>query len=199
VLLLDEPLGALDLQLRLQMHDELKRIHRETGRTFIFVTHDQGEAISLSDRIAVMSEGRIVQLGSPREIYERPALRTVAQFVGHANFIEGRLDGAVNGAHSCTLVAGEWRLEGRAGCDIPAGGAVVGVIRYEKLSIGAEGLQASVVEATYLGATLRVTLRLASGRSLIAELPSTETNVALSPGTTVRVSWAPHNLVVLPA
>jgi spermidine/putrescine transport system ATP-binding protein len=200
VLLLDEPLGALDLQLRLQMHDELRRIHRETGRTFIFVTHDQGEAISLSDRIAVMADGRIVQLGSPREIYERPAVRTVAQFVGHANFIEGRLDGGVKGVHSCTLVAGDWRLEGRAGCDIPPGAAVVGVIRYEKLSIGSDqGLQASVVEATYLGATVRVTLRLASGRSLIAELPSTEGNASLSPGTAVRVSWAPDNLVVLPA
>jgi spermidine/putrescine transport system ATP-binding protein len=198
VLLLDEPLGALDLQLRLQMHDELRRIHRETRRTFIFVTHDQGEAISLSDRIAVMSEGRIVQLGTPRDIYERPAVRTVAQFVGHANYIEGRLEGAASGARACTLVAGEWRLEGRAGCDIPAGAAVVGVIRYEKLSIGANGgLPASVVEATYLGPTVRVTVRLESGRSLIAELPSTQANA--SPGTAVRVAWAPENLVVLPA
>ena len=193
VLLLDEPLGALDLQLRLQMHDELKRIHRETGRTFIFVTHDQGEAISLSDRIAVMSEGRIIQLGSPRDIYERPAVLTVAQFVGHANFIEGHLDS------SSSMRAGDWRLDGRAGTQINAGSPVIGVLRYEKLTLGDKGLPATVQEASYLGPTVRVTVRLEGGRSLIAELPSTDANVSLTPGAQVRVSWAPDNLVILPA
>jgi ABC-type Fe3+/spermidine/putrescine transport system ATPase subunit len=193
VLLLDEPLGALDLQLRLQMHDELKRIHRETGRTFIFVTHDQGEAISLSDRIAVMSEGRIIQLGSPRDIYERPAVLTVAQFVGHANFIEGHLDSG------SSMRAGDWRLEGRAGDQIAAGSPVIGVLRYEKLTLGDKGFPATVQEASYLGPAVRVTVRLEGGRSLIAELPSTDTNVSLSPGAQVRVSWAPDNLVILPA
>ena len=193
VLLLDEPLGALDLQLRLQMHDELKRIHRETGRTFIFVTHDQGEAISLSDRIAVMSEGRIIQLGSPRDIYERPVVLTVAQFVGHANFIEGRFDG------SGTLLAGDWRLEGRAAGAIAPGSAVIGVLRYEKLALGERGLPATVQEAAYLGSTVRVTVKLEGGRTLIAELPSTEGNATLAAGTQVRVSWATHNLIILPA
>lgn len=89
VLLLDEPLGALDLQLRLQMQDELKRLHRETGRTFIFVTHDQTEAMTMSDRITVMGNGRIIQIGTPEEVYERPNLRFVAQFMGHSNFLEG--------------------------------------------------------------------------------------------------------------
>jgi ABC-type Fe3+/spermidine/putrescine transport system ATPase subunit len=201
VLLLDEPLGSLDLQLRLQMHDELKRIHRETGRTFIFVTHDQGEAISLSDRIAVMSEGRIVQLGSPREIYERPSVRTVAQFVGHANFIEGRCDGA-DGAGACVLLAGDWRLEGRAGCALERGAPAVAVLRYEKVLVSMEsrhGMSAVVTDSTYLGASIRVGLRLDRGRSLIAELASTEANASLKPGSEVRVSWAAENLVVLPA
>jgi spermidine/putrescine transport system ATP-binding protein len=196
VLLLDEPLGSLDLQLRLQMHDELRRIHRETGRTFIFVTHDQGEAISLSDRIAVMSEGRIVQLGSPREIYEHPAVRTVAQFVGHANFIEGRCDGAGG------VMAGDWRLEGRAGSAIVHGAPVVAVLRYEKVLVSTEsrhGMKAVVTDCTYLGASIRVAVRLDSGRSLIAELASSEANAALKPGSEVRVSWASENLVVLPA
>ncbi|MGQ0651075.1 MAG: ABC transporter ATP-binding protein [Betaproteobacteria bacterium] len=193
VLLLDEPLGSLDLQLRLQMHDELRRIHRETGRTFIFVTHDQGEAISLSDRIAVMAEGRIIQLGSPREIYERPALRTVAQFVGHANFIEGRLDGPAS------MLAGDWRLDGRPGAPLAPGSAVIGVLRYEKLVLGDRGLPATVQEAAYLGPTIRVTVRLESGRSLIAELPSTEAHAALARGAQVRVAWAQENLVILPA
>ena len=196
VLLLDEPLGSLDLQLRLQMHDELRRIHQETGRTFIFVTHDQGEAISLSDRIAVMSEGRIVQLGSPREIYERPQVRTVAQFVGHANFIEGRCDGAG------VLLAGDWRLEGRAGRVMDRGAPAIAVLRYEKVLISTEptgGMAAVVTDCTYLGATIRVGLRLDGARSLIAEIASTEANAALKPGSEVRVSWATENLVVLPA
>jgi spermidine/putrescine transport system ATP-binding protein len=200
VLLLDEPLGSLDLQLRLQMHDELKRIHSETGRTFIFVTHDQGEAISLSDRVAVMSEGKIMQLGSPRDIYERPAVRTVAQFVGHANLIEGRCDGA-GGAGTCVVLAGDWRLEGRSSGEIGPGRPVVAVLRYEKVLISTEpksGMSAVVSQCTYLGASIRVTVGLDSGRSLIAELPSTEANAALRPGMRVGVSWAPEHLVVLP-
>ena len=200
VLLLDEPLGALDLQLRLQMHDELKRIHRETGRTFIFVTHDQGEAISLSDRIAVMSEGRIIQLGSPREIYERPAVLTVAQFVGHANFINGRLEaGGASLAGVSSMLAGDWRLDGRAGAQIAAGSPVIGVLRYEKLVLGDKGLPATMQEAAYLGPTVRVTVKLEGGRSLIAELPSTEANVSLTPGAQVRISWTPYDLVIFPA
>jgi spermidine/putrescine transport system ATP-binding protein len=200
VLLLDEPLGALDLQLRLQMHDELKRIHRETGRTFIFVTHDQGEAISLSDRIAVMSEGRIIQLGSAREIYERPAVLTVAKFVGHANFIEGRLEsGGASAADASQMLAGDWRLDGRAGATIAPGGPVIGVLRYEKLVLGNKGLPATVQEAAYLGPTVRVTVKLEGGRSLIAELPSTEANVSLTSGAQVHISWTPYDLAIFPA
>src|SRR5438128_12487344 len=89
VLLLDEPLGALDLKLRQAMQVELKRIQREVGITFIYVTHDQGEALTMSDRIAVMNEGRVEQLGSPRAIYERPATRFVAGFIGTSNILSG--------------------------------------------------------------------------------------------------------------
>ena len=89
VLLLDEPLGALDLQLRLQMVEELKRLHKSLNSTFVFVTHDQGEAMAMSDRIAVMNDGRILQIDTPEGIYERPEARFVATFIGHANLIEG--------------------------------------------------------------------------------------------------------------
>src|ERR687894_2737956 len=98
VLLLDEPLGALDLKLREQMQLELKRIQKEVGITFVFVTHDQGEALTMSDRIAVMESGRIDQLGTPREIYEKPATRFVAGFIGTSNVVSGsveRVDGGV--------------------------------------------------------------------------------------------------------
>ena len=90
VLLLDEPLSALDYKLRKEMQIELKRLQHETGITFIFVTHDQEEALTMSDRIAVMSAGKILQVGRPREIYDRPAERFVADFIGETNFLEGR-------------------------------------------------------------------------------------------------------------
>src|SRR4029079_17848096 len=110
-LLLYEPLGALDLQLRLQMHDELRRIHHEIGSTFILVTHDQGEAITLSDRIAVMENRRIAQLGTPNDIYYRPQTRFVAGFIGRANFIDGTVSAVEEGR--CELAVDELRLEGR--------------------------------------------------------------------------------------
>ena len=97
-LLLDEPLAALDLKLREAMQLELKRIQREVGITFIFVTHDQGEALTMSDRIAVMSRGRVEQIGTPEEIYGRPASIFVAGFIGSANLLPGRLEGAGSGS-----------------------------------------------------------------------------------------------------
>src|SRR5579862_318082 len=101
VLLLDEPLGALDLKLRQEMQIELKRIQREVGITFVYVTHDQEEALTLSDRIAVFNRGRIEQIGTPEELYERPLTRFVAGFIGETNFLPGRIRDAADGA--CTV------------------------------------------------------------------------------------------------
>ena len=106
LLLLDEPLGALDLKLRRQMQAELKRIQRTTGIAFVFVTHDQEEALALGDRIAVLNAGRIVQVGSPQEIYEAPATRFVADFIGETNLLPVDYDG-----HSTLTVAGQWKLD----------------------------------------------------------------------------------------
>jgi spermidine/putrescine transport system ATP-binding protein len=106
VLLLDEPLSALDYKLRKDMQIELKRLQHETGITFIFVTHDQEEALTMSDRIAVMSRGRILQIGTPREIYDRPAERFVANFIGETNFLEGEIAGASNGRATVRLSSG---------------------------------------------------------------------------------------------
>ena len=102
VLLLDEPLGALDLQLRLRMQEELRRLHKSLGNTFIFVTHDQGEAMAMSDRIAVMDQGRVLQVGTPEEIYESPKTRFVADFVGHTNVFDGRVE-AVEANGECLI------------------------------------------------------------------------------------------------
>src|SRR6185436_4714985 len=106
VLLLDEPLSALDYKLRKEMQIELKRLQHETGITFIFVTHDQEEALTMSDRIAVMSKGKILQIGSPREIYDRPSERFVANFIGETNFLEGKAGPAAKGQAKIALDAG---------------------------------------------------------------------------------------------
>ena len=106
VLLLDEPLSALDLKLRKEMQIELKRLQHETGITFIFVTHDQEEALTMSDRLAVMNGGRLLQIGSPHEIYDRPQNRFVANFIGETNFLEGRVTGRANGRVRVKLQSG---------------------------------------------------------------------------------------------
>ena len=199
VLLLDEPLGALDLQLRLQMHDELKRIHREIGSTFILVTHDQGEAITLSDRIGVMERGKIVQLGTPREIYYRPQSRFVASFIGQANFIEGEII-SVSGNKSI-LAAGNLKITGHTASPIAPGAKATGVLRYERLHIlpanAASGIPAVIDEVTFLGSTYRVTVKLGGGTRMISELASESVTKPFQPGTDVRIHWDDESLVIL--
>ena len=106
VLLLDEPLSALDYKLRKEMQIELKRLQHETGITFIFVTHDQEEALTMSDRLAVMSAGKILQIGSPRDIYDRPAERFVADFIGETNFLAAEVIAVADGRARVTLASG---------------------------------------------------------------------------------------------
>jgi spermidine/putrescine transport system ATP-binding protein len=165
VLLLDEPLSALDLKLRGEMQTELKRLQRETGITFVFVTHDQGEALTLSDRMAVMSGGRIAQVGTPQEIYERPASRFVADFIGEANLLEAERIGDARvrlpcGAHLAVAAAGE------------AGGSktVTLVIRPERIALAAPGgeaaLQGTVEQVVYLGTDTTYHVRLDGGAAL---------------------------------
>lgn len=202
VLLLDEPLGALDLQLRLQMHEELRRIHKETGSTWIFVTHDQGEAITLSDRIAVMSQGRIVQLGTPRDIYERPATRFAAEFVGHANLLEAVVESTdVNGL--CTINSGGWLLQGVSSTALQPGQTVVAVLRHEKAQILAPGSKinghpGTVIESTYLGPSIRSLVRLDQGVRLTVDTPITAMQLESRAGSTVLVSWATQDLLIVP-
>ncbi|MFM9888109.1 MAG: ABC transporter ATP-binding protein [Burkholderiales bacterium] len=203
VLLLDEPLGALDLQLRLQMHDELKRIHRETRSTWIFVTHDQGEAIALSDRIAVMADGRIAQIGTPREIYEQPHDRIVASFIGHANLIEGRCSEHGANGH-CVVDAGGWQAPGRCSVPIAVGAKVVGVLRYEKVRVlpfgnATSGHAVTITDARFLGPTLRLRVALANGMELVSETSDTGSGGVLRAGSRAQVDWAPEHFVVLPA
>ena len=134
VLLLDEPLSALDYKLRKEMQIELKRLQNETGITFIFVTHDQEEALTMSDRIAVMSKGKILQVGSPRDIYDRSAVRFVANFIGETNFLEGKVVSTTKGQATIELNAGPTIAAGLGEGAAPSGKVTV-VVRPEHASL----------------------------------------------------------------
>ena len=174
VLLLDEPLGALDLKLREEMQVELKTLQRSLGLSFVFVTHDQGEALSMADRVAVFNDGRIVQVGSPEEIYERPRTRFVADFVGGSNVIEPALMQTWTG----TTKAGSLRAEKimlLANGAAPADGAIV-----------ADG---TVVQTLYQGAVKRVEIATSGGGRLVASVPASVSTTP-APGVGVRVAFA---------
>ena len=204
VLLLDEPLGALDLQLRLQLQDELRRLHRSLRSTFIFVTHDQGEAMTMSDRIAVMEGGRIIQVGSPEAIYERPGTRFVASFIGHTNL----LDASVVGVRPDGLVVADCsgtRLECRTGHELDAGAQVTLSLRYEKIDVGPASPgrtgrvhhEGAIVQKTYMGNMVRLQARLASGLALTAEISNVENARAFAEGDRVGLNWSESSVVLL--
>ncbi len=175
LLLLDEPLSALDLKLRRGMQTELKRLQRETGITFVLVTHDQEEALSMSDRIAVMQAGRIVQLGTPADIYERPRTRFVADFIGEANVLPGAMVGS-----AAPFVA--IRPERVAlTTDLNAAGALAGVI----------------ADVTYLGADTVCEVTLADGTSIKAVLR--DRPASLAPGAAIFCILPPESLLELEA
>ena len=195
VLLLDEPLGALDLKLRRQLQIELKRIQHEVGITFVYVTHDQEEALTMSDRIAIMSNGRLEQLGTPEELYERPATRFVADFIGTTNLLRGTVeaDGRVR------LESGE--LVRIAHDGIPAGQGIEVSLRPESIDLvpaEAEGaLPGTVDQAAYLGTTMSYQVRTAGG--LILSVLATKSGVRLPVGSAVAVRWSPSDALVLGA
>ena len=197
VLLLDEPLSALDLKLRKEMQIELKRLQNETGITFVFVTHDQEEALTMSDRIAVMNAGQILQVGSPREIYERPAERFVANFIGESNFLNATLAG-----DNVTLDAGNTVVVDRP--EGVADGKVSVLVRPEHISVrsGAadEGDIAATIETVvYSGEATTVHLRLGTGEPLKARMPNAPRGDGNLPeqGGAAAVSILPGSITVL--
>ena len=205
VLLLDEPLGALDLQLRLQLQDELRRLHRSLRSTFIFVTHDQGEAMTMSDRIAVMEGGRILQVGSPEEIYERPGTRFVASFIGHTNLLDAKVAEVRPNGRVIADCSGT-RLECRTGHELDAGAPVTLSLRYEKIDVGpaspgeATGRahrEGRVLQKTFMGNMVRLQARLASGLILTAEISNVENARVFGEGDRVGLSWSESSVVLL--
>ena len=195
VLLLDEPLAALDKKLREEMRDELRAIQRSVGITTIFVTHDQAEALGLSDRIAVMSRGRIEQLGTPREIYERPVTRFVADFIGASSMLRGRAVAADR-----VVVTGGPPLRVQGGAALRAGEEVELAIRPERVRLapgpGDNVLDARVEGLVYQGAQTEVTARLDDGQRVLAFVTE-PTSVPLQLGQIVRLHLPADAIMVL--
>ncbi len=186
VLLLDEPLGALDLKLRKGLQEELRRLQRSLGMTFVFVTHDQEEALAMSDRIAVLNRGRVEQTGTPVEIYEHPATRFVAEFVGSGNFFDGTGDGTT--------------FRTKDGLVVPASakGDVTLLVRPEKMRVnGGGGIPARVEEILYQGSSTSIILR-AGDRKILVEDANDGALEQVRVGQTTTVSWRPEDALVLP-
>ncbi len=205
-LLLDEPLGALDLKLRQVMQFELKRIQREVGITFVYVTHDQEEALTMSDRIAVMNAGNVDQIGSPTEIYDRPATVFVASFIGQANLWAGKQTGRVNRDFVQVEVLGS-ALKARPGeTTIEPGGQATLMVRPERIRVSMDApsgdvatVPATVTDLTFQGPVVRLSLAASDDSAIIAHVGPEQELPLLRPGDQVHVSWAPDASLVLPA
>ncbi len=197
LLLMDEPLGALDRNLREQMKAEIKRIHSDVGVTVLYVTHDQEEALTMSDRVALMNRGRIAQLGSAEDLYERPASRFVAEFIGESNLLEGQLE-AADGA-AVFVARGGLRLPVRAAGPAPRSGErATLMLRPEKIALAPAGLDAAepatllgeVAEAVYVGEFTRYRVRVGPGIVLGVKAANTHAAWRAKPGDPVRLRWA---------
>jgi spermidine/putrescine transport system ATP-binding protein len=202
VLLLDEPLGALDLKLRKGLQVELKRIQQEVGITFVYVTHDQEEALTMSDRIAVMNRGRIEQIADPEEVYDRPATSFVAGFIGVSNLMPGVIrKGGANG---------EVELDSGVKITTDVNGFAPGdrchaVVRPEKLAIGSGGrgepsVEGLVESSLYLGTSTQLIVLLSDGVRMTVLVPNTdeaERQQLPGGGANVKLSWAPEHMHVV--
>ncbi|HTT52242.1 MAG TPA: ABC transporter ATP-binding protein [Streptosporangiaceae bacterium] len=200
-LLLDEPLGALDLKLRQAMQVELKRIQREVGITFVYVTHDQNEALTMSDRIAVMNDGVIEQLGPPRDIYEHPATRFVAGFIGTSNLLTGTLSQVTDGTGVIEVSPEERILVPAAGSGLSAGQDVELTVRPEKIDLaagpgrpGSCALRGTVTEVVYLGTSTSFSVRTTTGADVVVfEQNSSSASSTVSRGDDVWLTWDPQH------
>jgi spermidine/putrescine transport system ATP-binding protein len=192
VLLLDEPLSALDAKIREELRVELKRLQRETGITFIYVTHDQEEALTLSDRLAVMRGGQVLQVGTPIEVYEHPADLFVAEFIGKANFLAGTLlDGN-------RIKVGDRIVEATPASAIAPGGAVRVMIRPENLQIQPTGIEGRVEQALYLGPATEYLVRCGEQTFRVLELRRRGATPHAE-GAPVALGWKADEALVYPA
>ncbi|MGE0165946.1 MAG: ABC transporter ATP-binding protein [Dongiaceae bacterium] len=200
VLLLDEPLGALDRKLRQQMQVELKLLQQELGTTFIFVTHDQEEALAMSDVIAVMRNGRVEQVGTPTELYDRPRTAFVAGFIGSQNFFPGRIDGDSRLTAEAGMVVDAARCAG----DLPPGARGLAAVRPEHIGVSrrepdsrANSAEGRVVAIVMLGDSQEYVVRLADGQEVFSRVPRTAAD-APGDGERVWVSWSRDHVTLYP-
>lgn len=209
VLLLDEPLGALDLKLRKEMQLELKDLQHRVGITFVYVTHDQEEALTMSDRIAVMHDGRVLQVGSPTEIYERPSCRFVADFIGETNFIDGEVAGQENG-QVVVRIRPDLTIRVPKGEEITANSEVVTVaIRPEKIRLLEQPLSSSenclpgiIHEVVYIGTDTHFQVSLTEDLTIRVRqqnrVPATDRQIYFGErGDKVYVAWSPESALLL--
>lgn len=202
IVLLDEPLAALDAELRRSMQEFLKDLQRRIRTTFIFITHDQQEAISMADRIVVMNHGRIEQIGTPREIYRRPGSEFVARFFGENNLIPGTVEGSDRGGVLVESALGRFLVPSEA--PLPVGAKVMMAVRPEHIRLapstaaGAQSVDARIRSVVFYGATSQVALTLASDETIAlrASLPTGDFP-SLSVGDPVVATWAPDDITVL--
>ncbi|MDR2630438.1 MAG: ABC transporter ATP-binding protein [Spirochaetaceae bacterium] len=208
VLLLDEPLGALDLQLRRQMQVELKGLQKQLGITFIYITHDQEEALNMSDRIAVMRNGLFEQIGSAAEVYDHPQTSFVARFVGNANILQGTVVSRRPGEGGKEILTFE-HPAGRGGVEVPPEGPNEGqgiavAVRSEYIEMrpveepspgGAGGLEARITGKSFAGGQLRITAALRGGEEVTASRHGIDSHLEIGQG--VRVEWPPDRAVLV--
>jgi putative spermidine/putrescine transport system ATP-binding protein len=188
IILMDEPLGALDRQLREHMQIEIKKLHRETGATIVYVTHDQEEALALSDRICLMNHARIEQVGTPQEIYAHPRTAFTASFIGTSTLLRGVVEGDALATPLGRFALPAERLQGKAAL----------VIRPEHLRLGTgeNTIEGLVAETVYAGAETRLLFELADGTTAVLRLPTG--TAAPEIGAAVQAHWATDSAVLVP-
>ena len=202
VLLMDEPLGALDRKLRAEMQLEIRTIQRSLGITTLYVTHDQEEALAISDRIAVMHRGRIEQIDTPEHVYQHPASAFVADFIGDSNLFRGHVDGPLNGLRRFRADAGlAFGVANPQGADDDAG--CIAVVRPEAIAISAAASAecphvGSVKQIVYMGSTARLQIALGSSTIVRATVNSNVISRIPSPGANVWFGWRPDDAVLVP-
>lgn len=204
VVLLDEPLSALDKNLREQMQTEIKQLHQTFGMTFVFVTHDQGEALTMSDRVAIFDRGRLQQIGTPRQIYDRPANEFVANFVGENNMLEGSVE-AVDGELQCVRLKGGEVVTAKAATSTPVGGIVSIAFRPEKVAFSRNGpapmnsLEATVHDVVFSGDMIRIRLTTSDGSVITRKsIAADDVDPPQIPGTLTHVFWRAQDCYAYP-
>lgn len=192
VLLLDEPLSNLDAKLRLELRSEIRRICKAAGITTVYVTHDQKEALSMADRVAILDAGRVIQVGSPEELYRRPATRFVAEFLGEANFLSGAAARISPTMVEIKTPAGSLL----ATSSVPAGD-VTCLVRPECFQFADTGLEGSLIESTYLGDTAQHLVALRGGAQVKVLELNPESGSRMAPNAPVHVNSSPDRVVIL--